>query len=191
MTVLIDQHVSRRTTQGRAASEPLALNGRAQRRRIRRSTRRTGLTAFFLVLVVIALGAAVAILVPRLEEYSRNVMDAQLASAPALPGFTSAQVASQPETMEAADAAAEPVVFELTDDLEYVVGEGETLSEIALAHDVDFSLLARFNEIDDPDTIAAGLRIVIPGTLSRGRGINESLAVLETLGLASTLPGVD
>ncbi len=54
------------------------------------------------------------------------------------------------------------VAFERTEDSEYIVAEGETLSEIANRFDLSYELLASYNELADPDTLAPGQRILVP-----------------------------
>jgi hypothetical protein len=186
MTVLTEQHIERRRHNGRrsrAAVDARVTRESSQRREIRRSARRgrRGFSALALLLAASALAAAIVLAVPRLEAYSRSVVDpdaVEIASADGLLGLFALRPAGTQDVtrtrgdLEAEATDAEPLVdFELTDDLEYIVGEGETLSEIALRYDVDYQVLARFNRIADPDSIRAGTRIVIPGTLTRGLGI--------------------
>ncbi len=56
------------------------------------------------------------------------------------------------------------VAFERTEDSEYIVAEGETLSEIANRYDLSFELLASYNELADPNTLVPGQRILVPST---------------------------
>lgn len=56
-----------------------------------------------------------------------------------------------------------PVGFERTEDYEYVVAEGDTLSGIAADFDLTFRLLADYNDLDDADELVPGQRIIIPG----------------------------
>ena len=54
------------------------------------------------------------------------------------------------------------VAFERTEDSEYIVAEGETLSEIASRFDLSYEILASYNELADPDTLLPGQRILVP-----------------------------
>lgn len=54
------------------------------------------------------------------------------------------------------------VAFERTEDSEYIVAEGETLSEIANRFDLSYEQLATYNELADPDTLSPGQRILVP-----------------------------
>jgi LysM domain-containing protein len=54
------------------------------------------------------------------------------------------------------------VSFERTEDSEYVVADGETLSEIANRFDLSYEILASYNELANPDTLVPGQRILIP-----------------------------
>jgi LysM domain len=54
------------------------------------------------------------------------------------------------------------VFFERTEDSEYVVADGETLSEIANRFDLSYGILAGYNELANPDTLQPGQRILIP-----------------------------
>jgi LysM repeat protein len=54
------------------------------------------------------------------------------------------------------------VEFERTEDVEYVVGDGETLSEIADSYDLSYETLAEYNDLTDPNTLRPGQRIMIP-----------------------------
>ena len=54
------------------------------------------------------------------------------------------------------------VAFERTEDSEYIVAEGETLSEIANRFDLSYEQLAIYNELADPDTLSPGQRILVP-----------------------------
>ena len=54
------------------------------------------------------------------------------------------------------------VAFERTEDSEYIVVEGETLSEIADRFDLSYEILASYNELADPDTLSPGQRILVP-----------------------------
>jgi len=65
------------------------------------------------------------------------------------------------------------VEFERTDDIEYIVAEGETLSEIARRFEIDYETLAGFNDLTNPNAIAAGQVIVVPGTTNRLLGPEE------------------
>ena len=44
----------------------------------------------------------------------------------------------------------------------YTVKSGDTLSEIGARHGVDYRVLARVNNIDNPDLIFPGQKIRIP-----------------------------
>jgi LysM repeat protein len=54
------------------------------------------------------------------------------------------------------------VTFERTEDEEYLVEDGQTLSEIAALFGLDYYYLAEVNRLEDPDQVHAGQRIVIP-----------------------------
>lgn len=54
------------------------------------------------------------------------------------------------------------VAFERSEESEYIVAEGETLSGIAYRFDLSLELLASYNEIASPDTLVPGQRILIP-----------------------------
>ena len=54
------------------------------------------------------------------------------------------------------------VAFERTEDSEYIVTEGETLSEIANQFDLSYEQLATYNELADPDALSPGQRILVP-----------------------------
>ncbi|MFW5686387.1 MAG: LysM peptidoglycan-binding domain-containing protein [Spirochaetota bacterium] len=104
-----------------------------------------------LTLVVAGLAGGLIWLVPQLEEASGGVDgEIELAAAPGLR-------APQGGLVE----------FELTEDLEYIVADGETLSEIARRFDLSYGELADYNGIEDANTIVAGEVIVVPGTFSR------------------------
>jgi nucleoid-associated protein YgaU len=108
-----------------------------------------------LLLLTVALVVSFAFLVPELEaeaERAGAAGDAGAileASAPSLPSLRTGLVE-----------------FERTEDVEYIVAEGETLSEIAQRHRIEYETLARYNDLRDPNTIVAGQVIVVPGTTS-------------------------
>jgi len=54
------------------------------------------------------------------------------------------------------------VAFERTEDSEYIVADGETLSEIAHYFDMTYEQLAAYNEITDPNALVPGQRILVP-----------------------------
>ena len=54
------------------------------------------------------------------------------------------------------------VSFERTEDTEYIVADGETLSEIANRFDLSYEMLAAYNELTNPHAVVPGQRIVIP-----------------------------
>ena len=54
------------------------------------------------------------------------------------------------------------VFFERTEDSEYIVADGETLSEIAHRFDLSYEMLAGYNELANPDTLVPGQRILVP-----------------------------
>lgn len=111
----------------------------------------------FLLLLTAGLAATVVIVVPDLEEHGEGQADGFLhASGPALPELQSGLVD-----------------FELTDDIRYLVAEGETLSEIARRHDIEYGELAAYNDLKDPHSIVSGQEIVIPGLLSRRLAAEE------------------
>ncbi len=108
-----------------------------------------------LALLTVALGAALVVLVPELEdEAARAAADRQDAA-------LQAAVSSFPTPQSGL------VEFERTEDIEYFVEEGETLSSIARRYQIDYPLLAEYNELTNPHTISVGQRITIPGTTSR------------------------
>jgi hypothetical protein len=113
-----------------------------------------------MIVLIMGLATTLIVLVPYLEEGSEGMREGTdvvlRASAPALPSLRDGLVD-----------------FELTEDIEYIVQEGETLSEIAHRYDVDYELLADFNGLSDPDTIDAGETIVVPGPSSRSSFTNE------------------
>jgi hypothetical protein len=55
-----------------------------------------------------------------------------------------------------------PVEFQRTEELEYLVSEGETLSEIADRFDVTVRSLVRHNALANPDVLRRGQVIRIP-----------------------------
>jgi nucleoid-associated protein YgaU len=59
------------------------------------------------------------------------------------------------------------VVFDMTDDLEYLVQEGETLSEIATRFDVSTQFLAEYNSLTNADLLKQGQTIIIPSRRNR------------------------
>ncbi len=61
-----------------------------------------------------------------------------------------------------AEVGAGDVTPKRDQDIWHVVGEGETLSEIAYYYDVDFNKLAVYNKIANPNSIRPGQRILIP-----------------------------
>jgi len=165
MRVLAEQDVSTRRRRLRGAT------GRGRTGRRDRQSRRRGLLSgssaavpgrivtrirtIALTVLTLALAVALALLVPQLEaeaEGSAARDDAGLlhAEGPSLPSVRAGLVE-----------------FERTDDTEYIVSEGETLSEIANRFDVDLQALARYNDLSDPNSISADQRIVIPGTMNR------------------------
>ena len=54
------------------------------------------------------------------------------------------------------------VTFERSEPEEYLVEDGETLSEIAAMYDLEWDYLARFNGLTNPDRLKAGQSIMIP-----------------------------
>ena len=103
--------------------------------------------------MTLALAVALVVLVPRLEAEAEAAVGpgaSLLASATGLPSLGSGLVE-----------------FERTEDVDYIVVEGETLSEIARKFRIDYETLARFNGLRDPNSIIAGQQIVIPGSTSR------------------------
>jgi hypothetical protein len=107
-----------------------------------------------LSLLTLALAVSLAFLVPQLEaeaQLEAETADGLLrAEGPDLPSLRSGLVE-----------------FERTDDVEYIVAEGETLSEIASRFEIDYETLARYNDLSDPHSISADQLIVIPGTTNR------------------------
>ena len=74
-------------------------------------------------------------------------------------------------TFEQAVVETEPempaVTFERSEPEEYLVENGETLSEIAAMYDLEWSYLAEFNDLSDPDRLKPGQRIMIPAERDR------------------------
>lgn len=142
--VLHEQHVAPRSASRR---------GRHGRRPRHGAGAGAGVRTVLLLLVVILVSAALVVLVPALEDASPVTGDdVLLASAPELPSLQDGLVD-----------------FELTEDVEYIIGEGETLSEIATRFEISYRELAAYNGLTNPDAITAGQRITIPGTFSRRR----------------------
>lgn len=160
MRVLTEQHIaarpaSRREPRSRATSArgrrppPRARHRSVRSRRPTRAIAGALRTAFLIVVTVVLTGTLVIVL-PELEAVGDEDDAVVRAAAPALP-----------------ETAAGVVRLELTEDVEHFVAEGETLSGIAADYDVEAPALARYNDLEDPDTIVPGQRIVIPGPDSR------------------------
>ena len=47
--------------------------------------------------------------------------------------------------------------------LEYAVQSGETLADISYKYQVDLGLLLDYNDLNDPDMIHVGSKLVVPG----------------------------
>jgi LysM repeat protein len=60
------------------------------------------------------------------------------------------------------DGPSAEVVFERTEDTEYIVSEGETLSAIADRFNLSYELLAGYNDMDDPHALMPDQRLLIP-----------------------------
>jgi LysM repeat protein len=54
------------------------------------------------------------------------------------------------------------VTFERTEPEEYLVEDGDTLSDIAGRYGLDFETVARFNDILNADQLGVGQRLLIP-----------------------------
>ncbi len=156
MRILVDQHVSgrhRNDSRRRECSRPRI---RVERPRRSGAAERLlgGLKTALLIVLVGGLATALIVLVPYLESdagsSSAQSHDFVEASAPALPSLREGLVD-----------------FELTEDYEYIVAEGETLSEIADRFAIDYELLADANALRNPHTISVGQRILIPAPDSR------------------------
>ncbi len=120
------------------------------------------LRTVLLSLLTVALGVSLVFLVPELEAEAERAAETGASGA--------ALEAGAPE-LRALQAGL--VEFERTDDIEYIVAEGETLSEIARRFDIEYETLAGFNELKNPHAIAAGQVIVVPGTTNRLLGSEE------------------
>jgi hypothetical protein len=112
---------------------------------------------------VAVLTAAIAGLITGLVMVGGEVASAAALAAPVVGDeFDRASVGMGGPYVTAAYAADE-VEFERTEDTEYVITEGETLSEIADRFNLGYDLLAGYNEIADPDSVSPGQRILVPG----------------------------
>ncbi|MFP4550759.1 MAG: LysM peptidoglycan-binding domain-containing protein [Spirochaetales bacterium] len=116
-----------------------------------------------LLLVIVAIGLVYALFVyvPELktvaQEQLATAADAERFEAAAMPDFANV-LASLPRR---------EVVFEMTDDIEYLVQEGETLSEIATRFDVTTRFLAEYNSLANADFLNPGQAITIPSRQNR------------------------
>lgn len=166
MQVLSEQHISARRrrrdggkSRGRRRS---GATGRATRRATRRATGREhhfgglqALRTIALALLTVALGAILVVLVPELEDEAARAGGRQQDTA--LHATVSSFAAPESGRVE----------FEQTEDVEYFVEEGETLSSIARRYRIDYRVLAEYNGLADPNAISVGQRITIPGITSR------------------------
>lgn len=156
-SVLTEQHIATRR-HGPRRSSPTRL-ARVHRERPRRRRSKSGeragrvgsiIRTALLIVLTIGLAGTLAIILPELEsaptEDDRVVLEA---TAPALPEIRSGLVE-----------------LELTEGTEHIVADGETLSGIARRYNVDLGRLATHNDLADPNAIAEGQLIVIPGPVS-------------------------
>ena len=163
MRVLNEQHVSARRPSTRRRPTERPSRRRKGRRKPPRAPRTASrgpgsrraiaatLRTAFLVVAIVALAGTLVVVLPELEAASAADEPVIMhASAPDLPV-----------------SAAGVVRLELTEDVDHFVAEGETLSGIATEYGVGADELAGYNDLDDPDTIVPGQRIVIPGPESR------------------------
>jgi len=121
------------------------------------------------VLLTLALGVSLVYLVPELEAEAERVAAAGERVAEA--GGSGAVLEAGAPSLPSLRAGL--VEFERTDDIEYLVAEGETLSEIARRFEIEYETLAAFNDLTNPNAIAAGQVIVVPGTTNRLLGSEE------------------
>ncbi len=162
MQVLAEQHVSSRRSHPRHRRPRRTRTGATSRASSRAAAGEhlaRSLSAFrtaALTLLTIALGAALVVIVPELEEAAARTAGDE-------PADAAIQAAISPFTTPPAGL----VEFEQTDDIEYFVEEGETLSAIARKHRIDYRLLADYNALANPHALSVGQRITIPGTTSR------------------------
>jgi hypothetical protein len=112
-----------------------------------------------LSLIVVAAGLAYALVahVPELATVVRSESQAESFEAASMPDFANV-LASIPQR---------EVVFDMTDDLEYLVQKGETLSEIATRNSLSTELLAEYNGLSNADLLIEGQVIVVPGRRNR------------------------
>jgi LysM repeat protein len=98
-----------------------------------------------------------------------------------------AVMAAGPAENEAEGAKLEPVAS-------YDVRDGDSLSEIALAHGVILADLMRANELEDPDKIFTGTTLIIPGDPKNGvvtkRGVRLTVPKGITLSRIAELYGI-
>src|SRR5439155_12882959 len=63
--------------------------------------------------------------------------------------------------------------------LEYAVQPAETLADIAWKYQVDLGLLLDYNDLDDPDVIRVGAKVVVPGGKLRADAIPAPAPIVE------------
>ena len=112
-----------------------------------------------LSLVVVAAGLAYALVayVPKLAAVAASGTEEGRFEAASMPDFANV-LASLPRR---------EVVFDMTDDLDYIVQQGETLSEIATRNSLSTQLLAEYNGLSNADLLIEGQVIVVPGRRNR------------------------
>ena len=81
---------------------------------------------------------------------------------PVVPDEWGRAQADLPRPAVISPAEAPGVSFERTEDTEYVVAPGETLSEIAHRYGTDADTIADYNGLANPDTLMPGQKILIP-----------------------------
>lgn len=154
MRVLGEQDVASRRRRPR---------GRSRARRVPNTSGLLGrIRTVILLLLTLALGVSLIFLVPELEAEAERASES---------GVSGAVLEAGAPALSALKAGL--VEFERTDDIEYIVAEGETLSEIAQRFGIDYETLAGFNDLPSPHAIAAGQVIVVPGTTNRSLGSEE------------------
>jgi len=189
--VLRDQSINGRPRQRRARAEARAYATHRYRRLSweERLERRETIKTYLLGLVVIALITAAIVVTPavrgELPADGAGAGGAPVTVPEAQPPAEEDDTDQEALDTGAADAAAEAsptesgepelarveidfgsespaVTFERSEPEEYLVEDGETLSQIAAFFDLQWDYLAEFNGLSDPDRLHPGQRILIP-----------------------------
>lgn len=149
MRVLLEQEVTtrrlgRKRSRSRGGRSRSVLDAQRLRRDGARFRVPAALGTMLLACVVVGLAVTLVVVLPDLESVSDGE-PVLAATAPDLPSLRHGLVE-----------------VERTEQVEHVVEQGETLSEIAARYDVDLDALVSLNSLRDPHTIRDGHPIIIP-----------------------------